>query len=157
MARRTPLIVGIVSDTHGLLRPEAVAALRGVSHILHAGDVGAPEILDALRALAPVTAVRGNIDTGAWALSLPETTQVQLGDARIYLLHDAHRLAFDPAEDGLDVVVSGHTHIARNERRGGGVLFFNPGSAGPRRFDYPITLGRLRIVGRRVEARVLTL
>jgi putative phosphoesterase len=156
MPRRAPLIVGVLSDTHGLLRPEAVAALRGATHILHAGDIGTPEILEALRALAPVTAVRGNVDTGAWAWGLPETTEVRLGDARIYLLHDAHRLAFDPAEDGLDVVVSGHSHIARSERRGS-VLHFNPGSAGPRRFDRPITLGRLRILGRRVEAEILTL
>ncbi len=148
--------MGVVSDTHGLLRPEVLRALAGVSHILHAGDVGDRAVLEELGMLAPVTAVRGNVDVGVFGSSLPETAQVALGHARIYVLHDAQRLRFDPEEDGLDAVVSGHSHLPRNERVGH-VLRFNPGSAGPRRFDRPVTLGRLRIVGRRVEGEIVTL
>jgi putative phosphoesterase len=131
-------------------------ALAGVDQILHAGDVGDRAVLEELRTLAPVTAVCGNTDTGAFGLSLPETTQVTLGDARLYLIHDELRLRFDPEEDGLDAVISGHTHLARNDRRGR-VLRFNPGSAGPRRHERPVTIGRLRIVGRRVEGQIVEL
>ena len=153
---RSEVVVGVISDTHGRLRPEALSALQGAQHILHAGDVGGPEVLEELQAVAPVTAVRGNMDGGAWALILPETALVVLGGARIYVLHDEQRLRFDPAQDGLDVVVSGHTHVARSERLSG-VLRFNPGSAGPRRHERPVTLGRLRITGRRVEGEIVRL
>jgi putative phosphoesterase len=136
------MIVGIVSDTHGLLRPEAVAALAGSELILHAGDVGNPEILERLRTLAPVVAVRGNVDTGPWASALPPAAVAAAGDVRIYMLHDLQELDLDPAASGFRIVVSGHSHKpARSERSG--VLYLNPGSAGPRRFRLPITLVRL--------------
>jgi putative phosphoesterase len=154
--RTAELLVGVLSDTHGRLRPEALAALGRVSHILHAGDVGDASVLERLRDLAPLTAVRGNMDGGAWALTLPVTAFVTLGAARIYVIHDAARLGFDPAEDGLQAVVSGHTHLARSERFDG-VLHFNPGSAGPRRHERPVTVGRLRIRGRRVEGEIIEL
>lgn len=135
-------IVGLISDTHGLLRPEAVRALAGSDLIIHAGDVGGPEILDALRAVAPVVAVRGNVDTGAWAAALPATAVAEVGGTLIYVLHDVNELDLDPAAAGFGVVVSGHSHKpARGER--GGVLFVNPGSAGRRRFKLPVTVARL--------------
>jgi putative phosphoesterase len=137
--------VGLISDTHGLLRPEALQALQGSDLIIHAGDVGKPEILDALKALAPVVAVRGNIDRGAWAWELPTTAVAEAGPARIYVLHDIHELDLDPAAAGFHVVVSGHSHKpARTERSG--VLYVNPGSAGPRRFRLPVTVARLSLV-----------
>ncbi len=135
-------IVGLISDTHGLLRNEAVRALAGSDLIIHAGDVGKPEILDSLKALAPLVAVRGNIDKGAWAAALPETAVAQAGSAAIYVLHDVNELDLDPASAGFQVVVSGHSHQpARREQSG--VLFLNPGSAGPRRFKLPVTVARL--------------
>ena len=137
-----PRAIGLISDTHGLLRPEAVAALRGSELIIHAGDVGRPEILDQLRDVAPVVAVRGNIDHGDWADRLPPTAVVETGAARIYVLHDIHELNPDPAAAPFDIVVSGHSHKpGRTER--GGVLYLNPGSAGPRRFRLPVTVARL--------------
>jgi putative phosphoesterase len=135
-------VVGLISDTHGLLRPEAVRALVGSDLIIHAGDVGGPEILDALRTVAPVVAVRGNVDTGAWASALPATAVAEAGGTLIYVLHDLNELDLDPAAAGFGVVVSGHSHQpARAER--GGVLFVNPGSAGRRRFKLPVTVARL--------------
>ena len=135
-------VVGLISDTHGLLRPEAVRALAGSDLIIHAGDVGAPEILDALRAMAPLVAVRGNVDKGAWASALPATAVADAGGTLIYILHDLNELDLDPAAGGFGVVVSGHSHKpARTER--GGVLFVNPGSAGRRRFKLPVTVARL--------------
>lgn len=145
--------IGVISDTHGLLRPEALAALAGVGHILHAGDVGAPEVLEALRALAPVTAVRGNNDRGAWAVALPETVTLELGGARLTIIHDVHHLR-DPGPAA--VVVSGHSHVPRNELRDG-VLWFNPGSAGPRRFSLPITVGVLTVTRGRVAGEIVPL
>ena len=139
--------VGLISDTHGLLRPEAVRALAGSKLIIHAGDVGAPDILDALRAVAPVVAVRGNVDTGAWATALPATTVAEAGGTLIYVLHDLHELDLDPQAAGFGVVVSGHSHKPDSVERGG-VLFVNPGSAGRRRFKLPVTLARLDL-GRR--------
>ena len=156
MPRTDPLLVGVVSDTHGLLRPELLTALAGCAHILHAGDVGDAVLLARLRALAPLTAVRGNTDTGAWALRLPETAFPSFGLARLVMIHDVHALRCDPAHDRLAAVVSGHSHVPRNETLGG-VLYFNPGSAGPRRFDRPVTLGRLHIVGRRVQGEIVHL
>ena len=134
----------MISDTHGLLREEAVRALRGSELILHAGDVGAPEILDALRVVAPVVAVRGNVDRGDWALRLPTTAVAEAGDAKIYMLHDVHELDLDPVAAGFRMVLSGHSHkFGRSERSG--VLYINPGSAGPRRFQLPVTIARLDI------------
>jgi putative phosphoesterase len=138
------MLVGVVSDTHGLARPELLKGLRGVDHILHAGDVGDERVLRQLRTIAPVSAVRGNTDVGAWSLHLPETAEVRLAETRIYLIHDLARLRFDPHEDGLQVVVHGHTHRARIEWRDD-LLLLNPGSAGPRRFDLPISWARLRL------------
>jgi uncharacterized protein len=133
-----------MSDTHGLLREEAVRALRGSELIIHAGDVGAPEIVEVLRGLAPVVAVRGNVDKGEWALKLPLTVVAEAGDARIYVLHDVHDLDLDPAAAGFHAVVSGHSHkFGRSERSG--VLYINPGSAGPRRFQLPVTVARLNV------------
>jgi len=137
-------LVGLISDTHGLLRPEALRALAGCDLIIHAGDVGTPEILDALRAVAPVVAVRGNVDKGAWATALPATAVADAGGTLIYVMHDLNDLDLDPAAAGFGVVVSGHSHKpARSER--GGVLFVNPGSAGRRRFRLPVTVARLAL------------
>jgi putative phosphoesterase len=134
--------IGLISDTHGLLRPEAVDALAGSELIIHAGDVGKPEVLDRLRAIALVVAVRGNIDVGDWAKALPETAIVQTGETRIFVLHDVNDLKLDPATEGYGIVVSGHSHKpSRTERDG--VLYLNPGSVGPRRFKLPITIARL--------------
>jgi uncharacterized protein len=141
---RNPKTIGVISDTHGLLRPQALRALEGSDAIIHAGDVGGPEILETLRTLAPVFAVRGNVDTDPWALSLPETEIVETDPATIYVLHDVHALDLDPVAAGFDIIVSGHSHKpARTEH--GGVMFLNPGSAGPRRFDLPVTVALLRV------------
>jgi putative phosphoesterase len=134
--------VGLISDTHGLLRNEALEALLGSQLIIHAGDVGKPEILTALRALAPVVAVRGNIDKGAWASELPATAMVEAGPATIYVLHDIHELDLEPTSAGIQIVVSGHSHQP-NQKERSGVLYVNPGSAGPRRFQLPVTVARL--------------
>ncbi len=147
---------GVISDTHGLLRPEAVKALEGVDMIIHAGDIGKPEILEALRAIAPVVAVRGNNDTGEWALTLPETEVVEVGRIALYVLHDVHALDLDPAAAGFDAVISGHSHQPAVARRHG-VLFVNPGSAGPRRFKLPVSLARLSIRGEDLDARLVDL
>jgi uncharacterized protein len=139
---RNVAVIGLISDTHGLLRPEALRALDGAGLIIHAGDVGKPEILDALKLLAPVVAVRGNIDKGGWAAALPLTATAASGAVAVYVLHDLQQLDLDPAAAGFQVVVSGHSHKpARAER--GGVLYLNPGSAGPRRFHLPVTVARL--------------
>lgn len=138
------MLVGVIADTHGLLRPEAVEALRGVEHILHAGDVGDPAILDALRALAPVTAIRGNIDRQGVCAELPATEALELAGSLVYLVHSVHDLDLKPRAAGIAVVVSGHSHKAGVEMRDG-VMYLNPGSAGPRRFRLPITLALLRL------------
>jgi putative phosphoesterase len=135
-------VIGLISDTHGLLRPEALAALRGSDLIIHAGDVGTPEIIEQLRLVAPIVAVRGNIDKGVWADQLPLTAVAETRSALIYVLHDIHQLDLDPAAAQFDVVVSGHSHKPQETRRSG-VLYINPGSAGPRRFRLPITVARL--------------
>jgi putative phosphoesterase len=139
---RDASLIGLISDTHGLLRPEALRALEGCELIIHAGDVGGPEILESLRGIAPVIAVRGNIDKGEWAAQLPETAVVEAQSARLYVLHDIHQLDLNPAADGFAIVVSGHSHKASREERAG-VIYVNPGSAGPRRFRLPITVARL--------------
>lgn len=136
--------VGLISDTHGLLRPEALRALEGSDLILHAGDVGRPEILEALRALAPVIAVRGNVDTEPWAAVLPVTAIADAGRARIYILHNLHDLDVDPRAAGFQIVVSGHSHQP-GWRQENGVVYINPGSAGRRRFRLPVTVARLNV------------
>ena len=133
-------MIGAISDTHGLLRPEAVAALRGVEHILHAGDVGDIAVLDALRKIAPVTAIRGNVDVSGPCAELPQTEVVELGGILFYLVHSVHDLDINPVAAGVAMVVSGHSHKASVQVRDG-VVFFNPGSAGPRRFSLPVTVG----------------
>lgn len=140
----SPTRIGLISDTHGLLRPQALDALRGSELILHAGDVGKPEILSALREIAPVIAVRGNVDKCDWARALPETAVAEAGKVLLYVLHDLHGLDLDPAAAGFHVVVSGHSHQPGKFERDG-VLYVNPGSAGPRRFQLPITVARLNL------------
>jgi uncharacterized protein len=148
--------IGVISDTHGLLRPQAVAALRGCSPIIHAGDIGRPEILDELRSIAPVFAVRGNVDIGAWAVALPETATVEVGVCRLHVLHDLDALHRDAGTAGFHAVIAGHSHRPRIETRGG-VLRFNPGSAGPRRFDLPVSVGRLILSGAKLRAEIVEL
>ena len=150
------MILGVISDTHGLLRPEALAALRGVDRILHAGDVGAPEILDQLQKLAPVSAVRGNVDRERWTRRLPETEVVEAGGVSIYLLHNLAALDLKPEAAGLAAVVYGHSHQPNMETKNG-VLYFNPGSAGPRRFKLPVSVGRLVIDGGKVRGEWIEL
>jgi putative phosphoesterase len=141
---QNPKSIGLISDTHGLLRPQALRALEGSDLIIHAGDVGDPEILETLKTLAPVFAVRGNVDTAPWALALPETEVIETGPATIYVLHNVHALDLDPVAAGFQIIVSGHSHKpSRTEH--GGVLFLNPGSAGPRRFDLPVTVAHLHL------------
>lgn len=149
----SPIRVGLISDTHGLLRAEALALLRGCDHIVHGGDVGGAAILDALRDIAPVTAVRGNNDKGAWAETLAETQQIELGGVRLYVIHDLATLDVDPRAAGIDVVVSGHSHKPSVERRDG-VLYVNPGSAGRRRFRLPIALALMTIVDGVASVRI---
>jgi putative phosphoesterase len=137
-------VIGVISDTHGLLRPEAAAALKGVELIIHAGDIGAPEILAVLKRLAPLWAVRGNTDRGGWANKLPLTQVVEVGEARLYVLHELFTLDIDPAAAGMSAVIFGHSHepTVRNQN---GVLYLNPGSAGPRRWTLPVTMARLLV------------
>jgi hypothetical protein len=139
------VIIGIISDTHGLLRPEAVELLRGSEHIIHAGDIGSPEIIPELRKIAPITAIRGNVDTEAWAQSFAETEVVEFDGVDIYIIHDANALDLNPQAAGFAAVISGHSHQPKQEVKNG-VLYFNPGSAGPRRFKLPISVGRLVII-----------
>jgi hypothetical protein len=139
-----PTRIGLISDTHGLLRPQALEALRGSELIVHAGDVGKAEILAALRKLAPVVAVRGNVDTAGWASALPETAAAEAGTVLLYVLHDVHALDLDPAASGFHIVVSGHSHQPGQFERNG-VLYINPGSAGPRRFQLPVSVAILNV------------
>ena len=148
------MIVGVISDTHGLLRPEALALLRGSEHIIHAGDIGDPQIIPALEKIAPVTAIRGNVDVQPWAQRWAATEVVELAGAVIYVIHDLNALDLNPKAAGFAVVISGHSHQHRQETRNG-VLYFNPGSAGPRRFQSPITLGRLQITNGQIEPTIL--
>ena len=148
--------LGVISDTHGLLRPEAAAALAGVERIVHAGDIGSPDVLAALGRLAPVTAVRGNNDRGEWAAGIADTEVVEVGGVSLYVLHDLHELDLDPRAAGFAAIIAGHSHQPRLEERDG-VLYLNPGSAGPRRFKLPISLARLTIADARVRAELVTL
>ncbi|GLR84137.1 metallophosphoesterase family protein [Bradyrhizobium iriomotense] len=136
--------IGIISDTHGLLRPEALRVLAHVDHIIHGGDIGDPEIITALRRIAPVTAIRGNVDTGDWATEFAETEFVRLAGRLFYVLHDLNTLQVDPVAEGIDVIVSGHSHVPKLNTVDG-LLYVNPGSAGHRRFKLPITLARLEV------------
>lgn len=155
MAQR-PVRIGLISDTHGLLRPQAVEFLRGSDHILHAGDIVGADVLAQLAELAPLTAVRGNNDFGAWAEALPECVTLTLGGVAIHMLHDLNELAIDPGVDGVRVLVTGHSHKPACEERGG-VLYVNPGAAGRRRFTLPVSVGELLIEDGRVDVRLVTL
>jgi uncharacterized protein len=148
--------IGVISDTHGLLRPEAIDALHGSDHIIHAGDVGSPEILEKLSAMAPLTAIRGNIDKDAWARKLPETEAVEISGISIYVLHDLAKLDLNPKAAGFHIVISGHSHIPKQETRDG-VLYFNPGSAGPHRFKLPVTIGKLVLEDRAFRGEIVEL
>jgi uncharacterized protein len=148
--------IGVISDTHGLVRPEVLKAFQGVDLIIHAGDVGGPGVLEALRAVASVVAVRGNVDRGEWARGLKDTEVVEAGESRLYILHDVHELDLDPSADGFDVVISGHSHSPSKENHQG-VLFLNPGSAGPRRFRLPVSVALLRLEGKSLTAKLIDL
>jgi putative phosphoesterase len=150
------LRVGVIADTHGLLRPQATAFLQGCDHILHGGDIGGPEILEQLAALAPVTAVRGNNDTQAWAASLPNTRLLQLGGVRVFVVHDLGQIKMDPSAAAVQVIVAGHLHQPSLRQRDG-VVYLNPGSAGPRRFKLPISVAEFSISGTAVTARLVEL
>ncbi len=149
-------MIGIISDTHGLLRDEAVRALAGAERIIHAGDIGNPEILDSLGRIAPVTAVRGNIDRERWAQFLPLAETVEAGDAILYVVHNVAELDLDPRAAGFQAVISGHSHQPRTEIRNG-VLYLNPGSAGPRRFRLPVTLAKLHVNGKTLRPELVHL
>ena len=154
--RESEIRVGVISDTHGLLRPEAISALRGSDLIIHAGDVGNPELIEELRGVAPTFIVRGNIDKESWAAALPMTEVVEIGGLLFYVLHEISQLDFDPADAGFAAVVYGHSHVPSIESRQG-VLFLNPGSAGPRRFKLPVTVARVRVSGQRIDSEIVQL
>ena len=149
-------LIGVISDTHGLVRPQAIAALNGVDMILHAGDIGNQQVLDTLNEIAPVVAVRGNNDKGDWAESLPDWEVVEIGNVSIYMLHNLKEIDISPSGSGFQVVVSGHSHkpVVEEQR---GVLYLNPGSAGPRRFTLPISLAHLQVAEEKVTARIVEL
>lgn len=151
---RATLIIGVISDTHGLLRPEALAALRGSDSIIHAGDIGDPDILKQLAEIAPVTAIRGNVDRDRWAREIPSTSVLEVGAVSIYVLHNLNGLNLKPEAAGFDVVVYGHSHVSAQEMKNG-VLYFNPGSAGPRRFRLPVTVGRLKVKNGKVSGEMV--
>src|SRR5690242_3122904 len=150
------MIIGVISDTHGLLRPEAVELLLGSDHIIHGGDIGSPEIIPALEKIAPVTAIRGNVDTQAWARRFAETEVVELAGLHIYVIHDVNALDLNPKAAGFAAVISGHSHKPKQEVKDG-VLYFNPGSAGPRRFNLPVSVGRLELVNGKIHAHICEL
>ncbi|MCL4371550.1 MAG: metallophosphatase family protein [Chloroflexi bacterium] len=149
-------VIGVISDTHGLLRPEALRALNGVDLIVHAGDVGALGVLAALEQIAPVATVRGNTDRGEWAEQLPMTRVIEVGQSRLYVLHDIGNLELDPAAAGFAALITGHSHRP-SCRRQGGLLYLNPGTAGPRRFDLPVSVALLHIRGSALEAEIVEL
>src|SRR5947207_1907962 len=148
------MVIGVISDTHGLLRPEAIEALRGSEHIIHAGDIGAYTIIPALQQIAPVTAIRGNVDLEGWVQKFPETQVVELAGLSFFVLHDLNALDLNPRAAGFAAVISGHSHQPKQEIKDG-VLYFNPGSAGPRRFRLPITIGRLEILDGKVNVQII--
>jgi uncharacterized protein len=149
-------VIGVISDTHGLLRVEAIQAFKGCELILHAGDVGKPHVLEMLQQTAPVIAVRGNVDRDEWSERLPETATAEVGGVKLYLIHDALHLDIDPADAGYRVVISGHTHKPALTQRSG-VIYLNPGSAGPRRFRNPVSAALLFIEEEQVEVKLLNL
>jgi uncharacterized protein len=148
--------IGLISDTHGLMRPEALAALRGSDLLIHAGDIGKPEVLAALQKIAPLFAIRGNNDTAVWACRLPETKKIRFGPLKLYVIHNVKEMNFDPAARGFRVVISGHSHKPVIQLKGD-VVFVNPGSAGPRRFKLPICVGSLIVQGEAVKAEIIEL
>ena len=148
--------IGIISDTHGLLRPEALAALQGCERIIHAGDIGKPEVLEGLRALAPLDVIRGNVDSGDWAAAVPEDLDLEIGGLRVYVTHDVKTMGIDPIAEQVDVVIAGHSHQPKIEQVNG-VLYLNPGSAGRRRFTLPISLALLDIEDGQPRAQLVTL
>ena len=148
--------IGLIADTHGLLRPEALVALQGCDHLIHAGDIGKPEILAQLQAIAPLSAVRGNNDQGPWAEDLPERLLLKFGRTTFYVLHDLAELDIDPLAHGIAAVIAGHSHKPGLEQRHG-VFYINPGSAGPRRFKLPVAVARLRVRGESVSFRIVEL
>ena len=159
MKRSSPYrakLIGLISDTHGLIRPQALAALKGVDLIIHAGDIGKPEVLQALETIAPLVAIKGNIDNDLWADSLPETKALKIGAAHLYVIHNVKELNFAPASRGFQVVISGHSHKPSVVTQDG-VLFVNPGSAGPRRFKLPVAMAKLRLDGRNLRAKIIYL
>jgi len=146
----------VISDTHGLLRPEALAALKGSDYIIHAGDIGDPQILDKLARIAPLTAVRGNVDHGEWAQKIPATNILEIGEISIYVLHNLQELDLKPEVAKFAAVIYGHSHVPKSEMKNG-VLYFNPGSAGPRRFKLPVSVGRLTIENGKVDTQIFVL
>jgi uncharacterized protein len=150
------MFIGVISDTHGLLRREAVAALRGADRIIHAGDIGDPAILDRFSEIAPVTAVRGNVDREAWAKNIPETNVLEVDGLSIYILHILESLDLKPKTAGIDAIIYGHSHVPKQEIKDG-VLYFNPGSAGPRRFQHPVTIGKLIVQDGKIRAELVQL
>ena len=149
-------LIGLISDTHGLVRPEVLEALRGVDLIIHAGDIGKVEVLDALKPIAPLHAIKGNNDRGAWARHLSDTKFVTAGGMKLFLIHDVNDLALNPSERGISAVISGHSHKPSIIERDG-VLFVNPGSAGPRRFKLPVAVGKLRVANGKLKAEIIEL
>jgi uncharacterized protein len=149
-------LLGVISDTHGLLRPEAIRALSGVSLIIHAGDIGSPAVIESLKNIAPVVAVRGNTDTEKWAGRLPFSEVVEVDEISIYIIHDVGKLDLNPDASGFNAVIHGHTHRPAIDAKNG-ILFLNPGSAGPKRFTLPVTLSLLRIINNSLTAEIITL
>lgn len=154
MKQAPAAVIGVISDTHGLLRPEALTALQGSDYIIHAGDIGDSEILDKLASIAPVMAVRGNVDREAWAQKIPLTTVLETSGVSIYVLHNLQELDLKPEAAGFAAVIYGHSHIPRQETKNG-VLYFNPGSAGPKRFKLPVSVGRLIVGNGRVRGEIM--
>jgi putative phosphoesterase len=150
------MLIGIISDTHGLLRPDALAALQGSDRIIHAGDIGDSEILDRLSEIAPVTAVRGNVDRESWAKNIPETNLLECDGTSIYVLHILERLDLNPQAAGISAVIYGHSHVPKQEMNDG-VLYFNPGSVGPRRFKLPVTVGKLMVEAGKIRGEIIQL
>jgi hypothetical protein len=150
------MLIGIISDTHGLLRPEALVALQGSDRIIHAGDIGDSEILGRLSEIAPITAVRGNVDRGSWAKNIPDTNVLECDGASIYVLHILENLDLKPQAAGISAVIYGHSHVPKQEMKDG-VLYFNPGSAGPRRFQLPVTIGKLMVNAGKIRGDIIQL
>ncbi len=152
----TGLKIGVISDTHGLLRPEAIDALQGVDDIIHAGDIGKQPIIETLADIAPLHVISGNIDTADWASDYPQTLSLSLAGKSIYVLHDVNAIAVDPVDAGIDIVISGHSHKPALTEQGG-VLYLNPGSAGPRRFKLPVTIAMINIIEAKISAEIVPL